>query len=109
MFSKDYYCRYVTTRACLGKGYSLPEDKVWDLLKLKPFADDKMKVLQMMTSVCDRVENIVKKGKNAGNTGYKHFLLFPQCFQKSSLLGSLISNCMVKGDMFFFVFFFFVI
>ena len=28
----------------------------------------------------DRVENIVGKGENAG---YQHFLLFPQCFQKS--------------------------
>ena len=32
------------------------------------------------------VENIVGKG---GNAGYQHFLLFPQCFQKDSLSGSL--------------------
>ena len=32
------------------------------------------------------VENIVGKGENAG---YQHFLLFPQCFQKASFLGSL--------------------
>ena len=31
-----------------------------------------------MFSVFDRVENIVEKGENAG---YKHFLLFSQCFQ----------------------------
>ena len=39
-----------------------------------------------MISVFDRVENIVGKGENAGN---QHFLLFPQCFQKASFLGSL--------------------
>ena len=31
-----------------------------------------------MIFLFDRVENIVEKGENAG---YKHFLLFPQCFQ----------------------------
>ena len=33
-----------------------------------------------------RVENIVGKGENAG---YQLFLLFPQCFQKAFLSGSL--------------------
>ena len=31
--------------------------------------------------VFDGVENIVGKGEN---TGYQHYLLFPQCFQKLS-------------------------
>ena len=35
----------------------------------------------MMISLYDRVENIVGKGENSG---YQHFLLFPQCFQKAS-------------------------
>ena len=35
----------------------------------------------MIISVCDRVENIVGKGENAG---YQHFLLFSQCFVKAS-------------------------
>ena len=39
-----------------------------------------------MISVFDRVENIVELGQNAG---YQHFLLFPQCFQKATFLGSL--------------------
>ena len=30
----------------------------------------------------DKVEGIVGKGEN---TGYQHFLLFPQCFQKAFL------------------------
>ena len=34
----------------------------------------------------DRVENIVRKGENAG---YQHFLLFSQCFQKASSTSSL--------------------
>ena len=33
-----------------------------------------------------RVENIVRKGENAG---YQHFLLFTQCFQKPSHSGLL--------------------
>ena len=48
--------------------------------KLKTFADDKVDVAQMMISVFDRVENIVRKGENAC---YQHFLLFQQCFQKA--------------------------
>ena len=35
----------------------------------------------MMISVFVRVENIVRKGENAG---YQHSLRFPQCFQKAS-------------------------
>ena len=37
-----------------------------------------------MKFVLGRVENIVRKGENAG---YQHFLLFPQYFQKLSFLG----------------------
>ena len=35
--------------------------------------------------VFGRDENILGKRENAG---YQHFLLFPQCFQKASFLGS---------------------
>ena len=35
----------------------------------------------MMEEAFEWVENIARKGKN---TGYQHFLLFPQCFQKLS-------------------------
>ena len=35
----------------------------------------------MIISVFDRVENIMRKGENAG---YQHFLLFQQCFEKAS-------------------------
>ena len=43
-------------------------------------------VAKMIISVSYWVENIVGKGENAG---YQHFLLFQQCFQKASPLGSL--------------------
>ena len=64
---------------------SLPNNKILDVTKLKAFADDKIKVAQMLISIFDRIENIVGKGENAG---YQHFLFFPQCFQKTSFLGS---------------------
>ena len=53
---------------------------------MKAFADNKIKVLKMMTIVFDRVENIVGKGENMR---FQHFLLFPQCFQNAFYSGSL--------------------
>ena len=55
----------------------LPNNKILDWTKLKAFADNKLNVAEMVTSVIDRIENTVGKGANAG---YQHFLLFPQCF-----------------------------
>ena len=66
---------------------SLPNDKIPDRSKLKAFADDILDVVKIMISLFDRLENTlgkgntVEKGENAGN---QHFLLFPQCFSKSS-------------------------
>ena len=65
---------------------SLPKDKSLDWSKFEALADDKRHVTQKFKFFNGRVENIVGKGENAGN---QHFLLFPQCFQKASLLGSL--------------------
>ena len=42
---------------------------------------EEFKLDQMTKFYCNRLENMVGKGKNAG---YQHFLLFPQCFQKAS-------------------------
>ena len=63
----------------------LPNDKNLDLSKLKPFADDKINVKEKLKLSLERVENIVGKGENAV---YQHFLLFPKCFQRTSVSGS---------------------
>ena len=65
---------------------SLPNDKILDWSKLKAFADNKMNVNERLKFDLGRVDNIVGKGEN---TGYQHFLLFPQYFQKASFSGSL--------------------
>ena len=65
---------------------SLPNDKFLDWSKLKAFTDNKLNEAEKLKFVLGRVETIVGKGENAGN---QHFLLFPQCFQKSSILGSI--------------------
>ena len=65
---------------------SLPNDKFFNVTKLKTFADDKLNVARMVISYLDRVENTVGKGENAG---YQHFLLFLHCFPKPSFSGSL--------------------
>ena len=56
---------------------SVPNDKIFALTKLKAFADDISNVAKLMTSVCDRLRNIVGKGENAGD---QYFLFFPPCF-----------------------------
>ena len=59
---------------------SLPNDKIFDKPKFKVLADDKIIVPLRLRFVFRRIENIVRKGEN----GYRHFLLFPQCFLKPS-------------------------
>ena len=54
-----------------------------DLSKWKAFADDNLNVAEIKIFVCDKEENIVRKGEIAD---YQHFLLFAQCFQKASFL-----------------------
>ena len=46
---------------------SLPNYKILDQSKLKAFADDKLKVIQMAKFVLGKIENIVGKEENAGN------------------------------------------
>ena len=75
--------------------FQLLTNKFVDQSKLKAFADGKTYVYEKVKFVLRRVENIVGKGENAG---YQHFLLFPQCFQKASLLGVVKSwYCVVKS------------
>ena len=65
---------------------SLPNNKILDCTKFKAFANDKMNVTQRLKFVLEMVETIWEKEKMPG---YKHFLLFPQCFQKPSFTESL--------------------
>ena len=57
-----------------------PEDNMLGLPKLKAFADDKINVTENIKVVFHRIGNIAGNEENAG---YQHFLLFPQCFQKT--------------------------
>ena len=50
------------------------------------FADDNFNMAKVAKLVSNRVENIARKGENAGD---QHFLLFPQCFQKFTFSVSL--------------------
>ena len=59
---------------------SLPNDKIFDLPKLKAFLDDTFRVAEMVKYFFDRVKSIVGKGENAG---FKHFLLLTKCFKKA--------------------------
>ena len=62
---------------------------------MKALADYKINVAQKLKLVDGRVENIMGKRENAG---YQHFLLSPQCFQKSFILGVIKHwDCVVKG------------
>ena len=54
--------------------------------KLRELADDIRDETQKLKFLSVREENIVGKGEYVG---YQHFFLFPQCFQKASLLGLL--------------------
>ena len=57
--------------------------------KFNAFANSRLNVNKMKISVLDMVENIAGKEENAD---YQQTLLFPQCFQKSSLPGLLKVN-----------------
>ena len=60
---------------------SLPNNKFLDQTKFKTFEDVTSNVTKMVISVFDKIENIVRKGENAGN---QHFLLFVNFNQKSN-------------------------
>ena len=58
-----------------------PKRKILDSSKLKEFADNNSKLDENGSKFSKWVENTVGRGKIAH---YEQFLLFPQCFQKSS-------------------------
>ena len=71
---------YQITRAQFN---SLLNDQILDMTKLKAFAKDKLNVAQIMISVFDRVEDIVRKGENAGSHCIFQRLLSQDCVVKS--------------------------
>ena len=76
----------INLKAAMNTVYSLPNDKILALTKLKAFADHKFNAAKIVISFYDKAENIVGKEENAG---CQHFLLFPHCFQKLSVSRSL--------------------
>ena len=78
MLSEGTLPRIIKSRDCVEKKLTLHNDKIQDWSKLKALADNKINVTEKSKFVSQRVDNIVRKGENAG---YQHFLLFPQCFQ----------------------------
>ena len=66
------------THACVN---SLQDNKLSDYPKLKALTDNKINDTEKLKFVFGWVENIAEKGENAG---YQHFVLFLQCFQKTS-------------------------
>ena len=83
-FSKELTLSNVSNNLKLFSFNSLPNGKFSDCSKLKAFADDKINKTEKSKFVVGRLENIVGQGENAV---YQHFLLFPECFQKSWLCG----------------------
>ena len=65
---------------------SLRNDKILALTRLKAFADNKFIDAKMVVPALSRIEKLWEREENAG---YQHFLLFTQCFEKASHLGSL--------------------
>ena len=63
------------------KGLPCPKQQILDSSKLKEFADDNLKFDENGRKFSRTVENTVGKGENAR---YEQFLLFSQCFQKTS-------------------------
>ena len=65
-----------------------------DQSKFKTLADNTLCVAQIRKTLSNSIENIVGKGDN---DVYKHFLLFPQRFQKTLFLKSLNVGILCKG------------
>ena len=63
---------------------SLPNNKILNVTRLKAFADDKFSVAKVMISLFDKIQNIVRKGENAG---YQHFLLSHNVYNRLLLQG----------------------
>ena len=63
---------------------TLPKKQILDSSKLKEFADDNFKFDKICRNISKRVENTAGKGEIAR---YEQFLLFSQCFEKTCTAG----------------------
>ena len=65
--SKDECLKFIANGKFICHHFdTLPNNKIFDLTKLKAFAYDKLNVARMTISLLDRVENTVGKEENAG-------------------------------------------
>ena len=69
--------------------FALSDDKILALSKLKAFAVDNFKVIQIAEFSLYRIENIVEKGEN---TGYQNFLLFPPTMFSKDVTGNKLNQ-----------------
>ena len=79
---------YVFCKVFLERFTSLVNENILPSTKtkLRALADNELKVVQMIISVFDDIEKIVRKGENAG---HQHFVLFLLYFSKvRSILSS---------------------
>ena len=73
----------------------LPNNKNFKLVQIQSICRQQIIPTQKLKFVLGKVEKMVGKGED---TGYQHFHLFPQCFQKLSFPEVLKSrDCVVKG------------
>ena len=66
---------------------SLPNDKIFRLFLIESICRRQKKKCELKIEICfGKGKKLLAKGENAV---YQHFLLFPQCFQKSTIPGLL--------------------
>ena len=73
-----------TVNTSAAKFKSLPNNGVLDLSKMKAIADDHKYVVGQGILIWERLKALWEMEKMLV---YQHFLLFPQCFKKTSFRG----------------------
>ena len=88
------YCITNLRRISMDSFLTMQTKKKIASSKFRARADEKSNVGLEVEFVLGKVENIAGKRENAG---YQHFLLFPQCFQRSVLSVAVKTrSCSVK-------------
>ena len=75
--------------------YYFPRRQILDSSKQREFANDDFKFDETGRKFSKRVENTVRKGEIAR---HEQFLLFPQCFQKTSVADTLKPGLVSERD-----------